>query len=56
MNEQQEYRITGIDIPFFDMVVFMVKAALASIPAAMILGVIGLLLTLLFIGVTGMAS
>lgn len=40
MNERNEHRITGIDIPFSDMVIFMVKAALASIPAALILAVL----------------
>ena len=28
--------ITGIDIPFFDLVTFMVKAAIAAVPAAVI--------------------
>ncbi len=33
--------ITDIKMPFFSMVVFMVKAAIASIPAFIILSVIG---------------
>ena len=30
-------RITGIDIPFWDLVIFMVKFAIATIPAGFIL-------------------
>ncbi|MFQ5518921.1 MAG: hypothetical protein ACE5E3_02845 [Mariprofundus sp.] len=33
--------ITDIKMPFFSMVVFMVKAAIAAIPALIILSVIG---------------
>lgn len=40
-NNAQPVCITGIDIPFFDMVGFMVKWAIASIPAAIILILIG---------------
>lgn len=32
-----EVKLTGIDIPFWDMVVFMVTAAIAAIPAIIIL-------------------
>jgi hypothetical protein len=42
--EAAEVRVTGIDIPFSDLVAFMVKLAFASIPAGMIVGfVLGLI-------------
>jgi hypothetical protein len=51
-SEGQPVTLTGIDIPFGDMVVFMVKWSIAAIPAAFILlltaAVVGLLLGALF--------
>ena len=37
----QGSKITGVDIPFIDLVTFLVKVSIAAIPAAMILGMIG---------------
>ena len=36
-----EVRIVGVDIPFIDLVLLLVKLAIAAIPAAIIIGVIG---------------
>ncbi len=41
MNNKQEVIVTDIQIPFWSMVVLMVKLAIASIPALFILAVIG---------------
>ena len=38
--ENREVIIKGLDIPFLDLVVFLVKLALASIPAIFILSVV----------------
>ncbi|WP_193111693.1 hypothetical protein [Sulfurimonas paralvinellae] len=38
--EDKEVVIKGLDIPFLDLVVFLVKLALASIPAIFILSVV----------------
>jgi hypothetical protein len=38
--EDKEIIIKGLDIPFLDLVVFLVKLALASIPAIFILSVV----------------
>jgi hypothetical protein len=43
-NDKQEVRVTDIRMPFGSMVVFMVKWAVASIPAFIILVVLGALL------------
>jgi hypothetical protein len=40
-ENENEVTITDIKIPFWSIVIFMVKAAIASIPALIILGVIG---------------
>ena len=37
----QGNKITGVDIPFIDLVTLLVKVSIAAIPAAMILGMIG---------------
>jgi ABC-type branched-subunit amino acid transport system permease subunit len=39
-NEIQQVIITDIKMPFFSMVVFMVKWALAAIPALIVIGII----------------
>ncbi len=48
MEEKREVIITGLKIPFWDLVWFMVKCTLASIPAIIILYGIFWLLSLLF--------
>lgn len=40
-DEPREVVVRDIDIPFWSMVTFMVKAAIAFIPAAIILAVVG---------------
>ncbi|WP_456402366.1 hypothetical protein [Hydrogenimonas sp.] len=50
MEESREVVVSGLDIPFWDLVWFMVKLALASIPALFILYFIFGLLTMLFGG------
>ncbi len=46
-NESQNVVITNIKMPFFSMVVFMLKWVLASIPALILIGIIS---ALLFVG------
>jgi hypothetical protein len=59
-NESQNVVITDIKMPFFSMVVFMVKWALASLPAVIIIGIIfgalwvGLGMVLGLLGLGGM--
>lgn len=55
MDAGNEHRvvITDVRIPFISMVVFMVKAAIASIPAVIILGLLGAIVTALFGGIVG---
>jgi len=45
MNNTEDRRVTIVDVkmPFLSMVVFMVKASIASIPAFIILSIIGTL-------------
>ena len=47
-------RITGISIPFLDLVVLMVKAAFAAIPAAIIIYLVWAFLGTAFLGVVQM--
>ena len=49
----QPVKITDFDMPFGSMVRFMIKWVLASIPAMIILFIIGLILTLLIISIFG---
>jgi hypothetical protein len=51
MNNPTTNQVTIVDVkmPFMSMVVFMVKAAIAAIPAVIILAVISMLIS----GVTG---
>ena len=49
-------KITGIDIPFWDMVNFMVMAAVAAIPAIIILFLIGMVLIAILGGLGGIAG
>ena len=51
MNEEKthtEVVLTDVDIPFGKLVGLMIKVALASIPAAIILSLLGLLITVAF--------
>ncbi|KQH91571.1 hypothetical protein [Vibrio fluvialis] len=49
-NRKQEVTVVDIKMPFMSMVIFMVKFAIASIPAMIILGAIFSILGLLFGG------
>ena len=51
MENQGEVTIVDVKMPFGSMVVFMVKAAIASIPAAIILTVIYYVLVAIFGGI-----
>lgn len=46
-DERQAVVVTDIRMPFTSMVVFLVKLAIAAIPAMIILSVIGALVTML---------
>jgi uncharacterized membrane protein YdjX (TVP38/TMEM64 family) len=52
-SNAQTVRITDIRMPFGSMVVFMVKWAIASIPALIILTVLGALLWGILLGTVG---
>lgn len=49
-DDEKMVIVTDIRMPFISMVVFMVKWVIASIPAFIILWIIGVILTLLFGG------
>lgn len=49
-NRKQEVTVVDIKMPFMSMVIFMVKFAIASIPALIILGAIFSIFGLLFGG------
>jgi len=49
-NRKQEVTVVDIKLPFMSMVIFMVKFAIASIPAMIILGAIFSIFGLLFGG------
>jgi hypothetical protein len=51
--ESGEVQITDINIPFMSMVTLMVKWAIASIPAMIILFIMGAILTGIFGGILG---
>jgi hypothetical protein len=54
MNENaQRFVIVDLRIPFVRLVLFFVKAALAAIPAAMIVGFLLMLATALVAGLAG---
>ena len=46
--DKQNVVISGIDIPFFDMVILLVQIAIAAIPAAIFLTIIGFIIAELF--------
>lgn len=50
----QKVKITGLDIPFMDLVVLMVKLAFASIPAMVVVYFVFALLGLFFEGFLGL--
>lgn len=50
MEAEQKVIVVDVNMKFWTMVVFLVKLAIASIPAAMILLGIGFVMTLLFGG------
>lgn len=52
-NRISEVNIVDIRMPFWSMVVFMVKATIAAIPAMIILSILGLMFTLFFGGILG---
>ncbi len=55
MNEEESQYVvvTDIRMPFLSMVVFMIKWAVASIPAFIILSIIGFILMMLAGGMLG---
>ena len=53
-NNVTEVSIIDIKMPFWSMVVFLIKLALASIPAFIVLGIIFSILGALFGGMFGM--
>ncbi|MEJ5365417.1 MAG: hypothetical protein WHS86_09970 [Desulfosoma sp.] len=52
MEQEQRVVVVDVDMKFGTMVLFLVKLAIASIPAAIILFVVGLLVAMMF----GMSS
>jgi hypothetical protein len=53
MENQSEVTITDVKMPFGSMVVFMVKAAIASIPAVIILTIIYGVVAFMMAGIFG---
>ena len=51
--EETKVKITGVDIPFWDLVVLIVKIALASIPALFVVWFVFMLFGLVFGGMFG---
>lgn len=52
-NDTNQVVIVDIKMPFWSMVVFMVKAAIASIPAFIILAIISVIIMTIFGGIIG---
>ncbi len=48
--ENQNVKITDINMPFMSMVIFMIKWAIASIPAMIVLALVGGILSAIFGG------
>jgi hypothetical protein len=48
MNSKQEVTVTDIKMPFTSMVIFMLKWTLASIPAILIIAIVGTLVAAVF--------
>lgn len=55
-KDKREVIVTDIQMPFFSMVVFMIKWVLASIPAIIILAIIFFFGTAIFAGIFGVGS
>jgi hypothetical protein len=53
MENRQEIVVTDIKMPFMSMVVFMIKWAIASIPAFILLSILFGIFTLIFGGFMG---
>lgn len=53
MDDDASVRVTDINMPFMSMVVFMIKWAIASIPAMIILGIAGAITAGIFGGIFG---
>ncbi len=53
MDNNSNVRVTDINMPFLSMVVFMIKWAIASIPAMIILGIAGAVMAGIFGGIVG---
>ncbi len=51
MEEKKEVIIKGVDIPFIDLVILLVKLALAAIPAMFIIYFVFMLFAMLFNGI-----
>jgi hypothetical protein len=51
MEEFKKVIIKGVDIPFMDLVILLIKLALASIPAMVVIYFVFAFLTMLFGGV-----
>ena len=52
-NRVKEVNIVDIKMPFWSMVIFMVKVTIASIPAMIILSILYLMFALVFGGILG---
>jgi hypothetical protein len=53
VHEEQHVVVTDLKMPFGSMVVFLIKLALASIPALMIVWIVMMLFMMIFMGVFG---
>ena len=56
MNDGQRFVIVDLRIPFFRLVLFFIKAALAAIPAAIVVGFLLMLVTALIAAAFGDGS
>ena len=54
MDEEKKVVISGIDIPFMDLVVLLIKLALASIPAMIVIFGFFALMSTIFGGIFNM--
>jgi hypothetical protein len=52
-NNENQVTIVDVKMPFLSMVIFMVKAAIASIPAFIILAIIGAIVFAVLGGIFG---
>ena len=51
IKKSQYVVLAGIDIPFIDLVVFLVKLAIAAVPAAIIVAIFWNILAILFFSI-----